>query len=1243
MLSSGNNLNSSSSGIASSDMPPLPQCLQLDPITLSNQKYTRELGRVLGVSGGNVSEDHSFGVQHLKPMAPVTSRELKHFKESVQDASRKARSKMLRENISKLNWYTERLHSKKRQGTDLSNDRGGGVNLTKMGSQIHKTTNDNLTQRSEAKTSNSMLNKRIRTSVADVREESRPAAIGRQQIVTEKDGNLIQTLGGGSVRNEEKTRRLLAGGEGLDQKIKKKRSVGAVGNRVMTSERDVKRAKLPKANADSKMRVYDSQGFRLKSLTGSSGINKPEGSSELTNTGVRTMLASEQEGVSHHRDHIAEQKVVAKGNNRTNIQEDPASSPNTLIKNKVSRAPRTGSVSALDLSNIQPSSGTFPGSSINPMTQWVGQRPPKNSRTRRMKVVSPVSRNLEVQASEGCLTSDFSVKASSVGNNGFQIASSSDNSTPKYKRPPDDISSPFGLSESEESGAGENKSKEKAVNGSDFAMAADKAGASMLQMRKNKIPTDESGDIVQRQGRTGRNLSLIRSGLPSGREKLENPPMKPVQDMRSNDKNKIKYGRPPSKKQKDRKILTRVGKQLTIGSSDLEGESDDDREELYKAANAARNASNLACVGPFWSKMEPIFDSISLDDVSYLKQQLNIAEEFDKSLSHMFGIDHDMLGVVINNKTTQGSEERKRSHCDGESTKFDALVGKNDMERLDKVTPLFQKLLCALIEEDENEESYHQSEAKNISRQCASDDSHCGSCNQIDFELKDRDRMDSEVESKVDLQIQKNCMLDRLSCDKSTTSNTFRCPNTSSSSQSTGVWQGDEEFSLSDITLTSEICSNDLDQLQLAELSARSFPSPDDQYQLMSLDDRLLLELQSIGLYPEILPDLAEEDEAINQDIVKLEKSLYEQNGRKKENLEKIDRAVPEGRDIERRKIEQVAFDQLIEMAYRKRLACRGSKNSKGAVHKLSKQVALGFLKRTLARCKRYEEAGISCFSEPTLQNILFSPPSCENDAQPADCIVSGTGSNICNKSSHQVEARKSGAVSSASEKYDCHRDYVDRGLVDSFQGSIHSSEQASSKNASMFIKEKKREMLINGGVSGSSSRASNLNGAVHGGVKGKRSERERNQSRDQTRQNSISRAGRLPLDSSQNENKPKAKPKQKSTASGHDRFMEAKESACLPIHGSSLSVADASNNGSKDGATLSDNQDTSQVKESADFGNLKLQDLSSIEEFGVSGELGGPQDLSSWFNFDEDGLQDHDSIGLEIPMDDLSELNMIM
>lgn len=92
--------------------------------------------------------------------------------------------------------------------------------------------------------------------------ESRPAANMRHQTVMDKDGNLNQTLSGAPLRVEEKTRRLLAGGEGLDHKIKKKRSVGAVGNRVIAGDRDVKRATLPKMGADLKLRIYDSQGFR---------------------------------------------------------------------------------------------------------------------------------------------------------------------------------------------------------------------------------------------------------------------------------------------------------------------------------------------------------------------------------------------------------------------------------------------------------------------------------------------------------------------------------------------------------------------------------------------------------------------------------------------------------------------------------------------------------------------------------------------------------------------------------------------------------------------------------------------------------------------------------------------------------------------------------------------------------------------------------------------------------------------
>ena len=92
MVSSGNNSNRGSSMLPA-EMPPLPHCLPLEPITLSHQKYTRsgELRKVLGVSLGSTSEDHSFGVAHIKPSPPVATEELKHFKESIIENCKKAR------------------------------------------------------------------------------------------------------------------------------------------------------------------------------------------------------------------------------------------------------------------------------------------------------------------------------------------------------------------------------------------------------------------------------------------------------------------------------------------------------------------------------------------------------------------------------------------------------------------------------------------------------------------------------------------------------------------------------------------------------------------------------------------------------------------------------------------------------------------------------------------------------------------------------------------------------------------------------------------------------------------------------------------------------------------------------------------------------------------------------------------------------------------------------------------------
>lgn len=55
--------------------------------------------------------------------------------------------------------------------------------------------------------------------------------------------------------------------------------------------------------------------------------------------------------------------------------------------------------------------------------------------------------------------------------------------------------------------------------------------------------------------------------------------------------------------------------------------------------------------------------------------------------------------------------------------------------------------------------------------------------------------------------------------------------------------------------------------------------------------------------------------------------------------------------------------------------ATRGSFASKRGIAKVSKQVALAFARRTLVRCRKFEDSGASCFSEPALRDIIFASP----------------------------------------------------------------------------------------------------------------------------------------------------------------------------------------------------------------------------------------------------------------------------
>lgn len=181
-------------------------------------------------------------------------------------------------------------------------------------------------------------------------------------------------------------------------------------------------------------------------------------------------------------------------------------------------------------------------SSSHPMAQWVGQRH-KISRTRRASLVPPVSNHDEAQvSSQGFVTSEFSSRISSNGTVGMTISNGVDNNIAKIKVELENVPSPVGLSESEESGAGGNKLKEKGNDGSENAVdAVHKVGSFILPTRKNKIIIrEEAGCGMQKQGRNGRGSSLPKPSIPPMREKLENRQTeKPLQTMRpGSDKNK---------------------------------------------------------------------------------------------------------------------------------------------------------------------------------------------------------------------------------------------------------------------------------------------------------------------------------------------------------------------------------------------------------------------------------------------------------------------------------------------------------------------------------------------------------------------------------------------------------------------------------------------------------------------------------------------------------------------------------
>uniref|UniRef100_A0A1D1Z2K0 Chlorophyllase-1, chloroplastic n=1 Tax=Anthurium amnicola TaxID=1678845 RepID=A0A1D1Z2K0_9ARAE len=1279
------------------EIPSPSQYLMLDPLSLGDPKNTRvgELRRVLGVS----PEEHSIGAIQCKPTL-AASEELKRFKASAIETTARARerTKVLQESLARLERYRN-LISRKRQRNDIpSGERSGGASFSKMGSQIHQNPSDPGAQRLEDRAKNIVPNKRMRSSMGEVRSEGRatvplrqgPAIEKDKNIFMDKEKNMLRACNGGLMPVEDKIRTLTAGSEGWEKKMKRKRSVsvGAV-TRTIDGDREFKVA-AQRLNNESRPRPSNGLSFRLGSSSGVSGTNKNDISSQSNGAGSRIIPRNEFDNLSLPNDRRERSVVpdkergIAKGGNKLNIREDTqigAQSP--LMKGKASRGPRSASSSMMNSSSnfsrtsggidgwdqppcsnkLQPVSGAnnrkrpLPESSSPPMTQWGGHRPPKNTRTRRMTLVSPVSNHDDAQVlADASPPADVGARVMGTEACG-PILSRGMSNTQQLKLKLENVLSPVGVSESEESGAAENKSKEKGLDSAEIedgaVNAVQKVASFVPPSKKNKLSSrEEIGDGVRRQGRSGRGSTQPKAGVSLSKEKSGNvDTAKPLRTGRPVSEIS-KVGRPPSKKMSDRKTFMRPSHAVNSGSSDLIGESDDDHDVLLLAAASARNASYEACASPFWKKMESVFSFVSEDKIAYLKRQsclkMNFAEEMDGSLCNHVDDYRCEMTFDSGEKQVQpkpvGMRESMGLVCSfDDPQQVGAEPGKLESERwLEKIFPLSQRLLAAFIEVDETEVYDYENGHEDVFVHSESDYSPYGTAGHIISEAKEADRIESEYESELDFMTIPNCSRDN-SCNGHSVSSNFRSPSTRIVSCNNELKQA--------INIWPQMTCSDYGQDHVKRIPARTSDVSGSlyecQYEHMCLDDKILTELQNIGLYPDTVPGLAEgEEEEIDKDLSELKMRLYEQMKRKKHHLCHLENAIQETKEANERKLEQTAMDKLVEMAYKKYLGGRGAHGSsnKSGVNKMSKQVALAFVKRVLVRCRKFEETGLSCFSETTFRGVLFSAPLPSCDGKSTD-VLNGGASNAYGEihNSHQ-ESRlgASGVLTNITERYG------PIGLkleTDSCQGPAL-SDQAFAKQEPIGNRGKKREVLLDDVVGGTSSRATAaaLGNSLPGGAQGKGSERDRDQ--NTLTRNSVPKAGRPSLGSVRGERKPKAKPKQKTaqlTTSGNGllgRFTEpiiAAPSVCESLRTDKNEVSKENDMPFPSGNA---SKSSKNIEETIDFTNLPLD---SIEGLDVGDALGGQgQDIGSWLNVDDDALQDNDLImGLEIPMDDLSELNM--
>ncbi|XP_044973572.1 uncharacterized protein LOC123441113 isoform X2 [Hordeum vulgare subsp. vulgare] len=1142
---------------------------------------------------------------------PNSVEEIRRLRNNINEMSNKAslRARAFGAAVAKIDKCYPNITRKRSRGDSSFNERSTaslcGGSMSRIGLHGHLNADDTeLGPQREERTKNAVQNRRLRTSMTEM--DSRTASMSRGLAPVDRSSDPGKVTNGGPAVPEEKTRGLATSIDGWEKpKMKKKRSaikadVSSVStSRTMDVDREQKQGMQHKFSSDARARMGSSPSFRSGAVASVSGTGKADLLSAQNGLVGRSLNRNDQDTGFHPTNKRDRQLVldkemsIPKAINK--FSEDDTSSNTTAVSkaNGSARGPRSNSGSLLKSSpnrhrlqanpddwehpsgtnklNSASGSGnskrTKSAHSLSPPTQWGGQRPQKISRSARKSNLVPIITSTDGTLVSGSLESP-SISEQSAGLprrasiNGSQQAKRGDHG---HSTGP----------EGGEFGFAEKKLRDKSKRAGeldDVHCGFQKTAMLGHPSKKNKFSADEDiGDASRRQGRIGRGFTPTRPSTPASLDKLENAPITKQRSVRTvSERNESKSGRPLIKKISERKGNARPRHTSSNLLSDSPVQSEDDHEELLASANSALRS---AYGSPFWRQVDPFFGFVTTEDIAYLSEQIHLLDdsaasrsvEGDESRKYKGSLeyisepstpagsnkdDHSALpnGYALNGMVNDSGISWGTSCIE---PILDQLVQGIDVREVGSVG---QRLIQAWIDEDKVDD---------IANDVYRSEGYPFDTHEIHFD-EGGWKSHSEgykLEPLLNFEAAGNC------------------PN--------GFMLG------SDWKYNDEPSHNNSNVMEKAKVW------PEFQYSEMCFRDRIIIELSEVGVSIEPVPDLAQsEDEDVNAEICRLEGQLHKEVLEKEKLLAKLDGMVRTEKESQQREFSRRAMERLVLIAYEKYMAFCGSSNSSSkSVNRASKHAAFSFVKRTMARCRMYEEAGTSCFDEAPFKDMFISATSHRRDPDSAS-----QENNTLPKSVQRPTASDASLASS------------------------HMSDLSFAKEDPWTNNVKQRELLLDevvGSITGGTLKTSGLGTSLVSNTKGKRSERDR--------EGKGHRSGRPPSSNAKGERKNKTRPKQRTS-----NISAPVGIAPPPDPQPQTIVTPPSGNKSKDSSTFAATRPDEAVNPTND---AEIPDLSNLELPGIDGDFGG------WLNNidDDDGFQDLDLMGLEIPMDDINEINMMI